>query len=325
MEQPPPVPPGLALRRQRPPALARPSWMSLSALRRCCGGSSPGGIPDDWSWQWTPAGALPAPICSSRSAPRAGIPTCGIGAPSPSAPPAANACPPAPSSPFPTLPGSVVAPPSAGLRPAPLHPAGGLVRRAGGTLDHPHRPALRRRSAVSWYALRFWIELGFKACPVLDTGALKSLGWKWDKTRRTDPDPRLPPLAGAARWPPCWPWPTAPGWRTLTIVGIAPEQPAHAAQGPGSQSSGPSDPSGAYRQRRPLRHRLAPAADAQGPPVELGLTAPRTLAGTQVQPEGDPPCALVTTVTYPFQTRGEGVLQSSYSAELHRIICVGLP
>ena len=29
---------------------------------------------------------------------------------------------------------------------------------------------------VSWCALRFWIELGFKA--------LKSLGWKWDKTRR---------------------------------------------------------------------------------------------------------------------------------------------
>ena len=31
----------------------------------------------------------------------------------------------------------------------------------------------------SWYALRFWIELGFKA--------IKSLGWKWDRTRRTDP------------------------------------------------------------------------------------------------------------------------------------------
>ena len=31
----------------------------------------------------------------------------------------------------------------------------------------------------SWYALRFWIELGFKA--------IKSLGWKWDKTRRTGP------------------------------------------------------------------------------------------------------------------------------------------
>ena len=32
---------------------------------------------------------------------------------------------------------------------------------------------------VSWYALRFWIELGFKA--------VKSLGWQWDQTRRTDP------------------------------------------------------------------------------------------------------------------------------------------
>ncbi|MYC46728.1 MAG: hypothetical protein F4X45_00120 [Chloroflexi bacterium] len=32
----------------------------------------------------------------------------------------------------------------------------------------------------SWYALRFWIELGFKA--------IKSLGWKWDKTQRTDPE-----------------------------------------------------------------------------------------------------------------------------------------
>ena len=32
---------------------------------------------------------------------------------------------------------------------------------------------------MSWYALRFWIELGFKA--------VKSLGWKWDKTRRTAP------------------------------------------------------------------------------------------------------------------------------------------
>ena len=35
------------------------------------------------------------------------------------------------------------------------------------------------RVGPSWYALRFWIELGFKA--------LKSLGWKWDKTQRTDP------------------------------------------------------------------------------------------------------------------------------------------
>ena len=32
---------------------------------------------------------------------------------------------------------------------------------------------------VSWYALRFWIELGFRE--------VKSLGWQWQKTRRTDP------------------------------------------------------------------------------------------------------------------------------------------
>lgn len=32
---------------------------------------------------------------------------------------------------------------------------------------------------VCWYALRFWIEMGFRA--------LKTLGWQWNKTRRTDP------------------------------------------------------------------------------------------------------------------------------------------
>ena len=32
---------------------------------------------------------------------------------------------------------------------------------------------------MSWYELRFWIETGFKA--------LKSVGWQWRKTRRTDP------------------------------------------------------------------------------------------------------------------------------------------
>jgi Transposase DDE domain len=32
---------------------------------------------------------------------------------------------------------------------------------------------------IAWYGVRMWIELGFKA--------LKSLGWHWDKTRRTDP------------------------------------------------------------------------------------------------------------------------------------------
>lgn len=33
---------------------------------------------------------------------------------------------------------------------------------------------------VSWYALRMWIELGFRA--------LKGVGWKWEQSRRTDPE-----------------------------------------------------------------------------------------------------------------------------------------
>jgi hypothetical protein len=33
---------------------------------------------------------------------------------------------------------------------------------------------------VSWYGLRIWIELGFRT--------LKSLGWQWERTRRSDPE-----------------------------------------------------------------------------------------------------------------------------------------
>ena len=32
---------------------------------------------------------------------------------------------------------------------------------------------------MSWYALRAWVELGFRA--------LKGLGWQWQRSRRTDP------------------------------------------------------------------------------------------------------------------------------------------
>lgn len=36
------------------------------------------------------------------------------------------------------------------------------------------------RVGVCWYGLRVWVELGFRV--------LKSLGWHWERTRRTDPD-----------------------------------------------------------------------------------------------------------------------------------------
>ena len=42
-------------------------------------------------------------------------------------------------------------------------------------------------AGTSWYALRFWIEVGFKPALGPDRGALKSLEWQWQKTRRTDP------------------------------------------------------------------------------------------------------------------------------------------
>jgi len=35
------------------------------------------------------------------------------------------------------------------------------------------------RVGAAWYGLRIWVELGFRA--------LKSVGWRWQRTRRTDP------------------------------------------------------------------------------------------------------------------------------------------
>ena len=64
-------------------------------------------------------------------------------------------------------------------RPAPdRHPGRGLDDGTGGALGGGHRPAARR-VGVGWYALRMWVELGFRA--------LKGLGWQWQRSRRTDP------------------------------------------------------------------------------------------------------------------------------------------
>ena len=90
----------------------------------------------------------------------------------------------------------------------------------------------------SWYALRFWIELGFKA--------VKSLGWKWDKTRRTAR--RASPATGwCCRWQHCWPWPMAPGWKTPMTAGLLqatcarrPRRRLPGAATPGAGRYGPS-------------------------------------------------------------------------------------
>ena len=171
-------------------------------------------------------------------------------------------------------------------RPAPFHPAGGLVppsRKGSSLTDHC------RHAGPSWYALRFWIELGFKA--------IKSLGWKWDKTRRTDParisrhwlvlsvasllalaygtrvedaqDRRIAP--GSLRAPPKA---LAPNHRTLVVVART----------------------GVIRHGIDWLRRLR-----SGSPLEPRLAAARTLAPTQAQPGGHPSCAFVAAVTYPCQ------------------------
>ena len=50
---------------------------------------------------------------------------------------------------------------------------------------------------VSWYALRFWIELGFKACPRPRPGGHQEHGLEVGQDQKDRPHPRLPPLAGA--------------------------------------------------------------------------------------------------------------------------------
>ena len=49
----------------------------------------------------------------------------------------------------------------------------------------------------SWYALRFWIELGFKACPRPRPGGHQEPGLEVGQDPPHRPGPYLPPLAGA--------------------------------------------------------------------------------------------------------------------------------
>ena len=123
---------------------------------------------------------------------------------------------------------------------------------------------------VSWYALRFWTELGFRA--------VKNLGWQWQKTRRTDP-------ARISRH-----WLVLPAATLLTLAygtrvedaydrrEDAPRQLASAARGAGAHSPQQPGEAGTDRQRNPLRHRLAEAIAAPGPVLEPGMAAARTLA-----------------------------------------------
>ena len=79
----------------------------------------------------------------------------------------------------------------------------------------------------SWYALRFWIELGFKA--------IKSLGLEMGQDPPHRPHPRLPPLAGAVGGHPAGPGLRHQGGRRPGAEDCS-REPAGAAQSAGSQS-----------------------------------------------------------------------------------------
>ena len=92
----------------------------------------------------------------------------------------------------------------------------------------------------SRYALRFWIELGFKACPRPRPGGHQEPGLEVGQDPAHRPGPHLPPLAGAVgghtagpglrhqSLPPA----TTGGWRRPGPEDC-PRQPADAAQSPG--------------------------------------------------------------------------------------------
>ena len=131
-------------------------------------------------------------------------------------------------------------------RPAPLHPAGGLVRRAGRTLDHPHRPAAGGR----WTQLvrpALLDRTGLQSLPSAPTGG-PSKAWAGSGTRPEGPIRRGSPATGwCCRWRRCWPWPMAPGWKTPMTAGLPQATCAHrprrrlpGAATPGAGRYGPS-------------------------------------------------------------------------------------
>ena len=144
----------------------------------------------------------------------------------------------------------------------------------------------------SWYALRFWIELGFKA--------IKSLGWKWDKTRRTDPTR------------------VSRHWLVLSVAtllalayGTRVEDAHDRRVAPGNLRTPPRTLAPNHRDPRSrpartvsvIRHGIdwLRRLLLKGRLWSRVWLLPRTLATTQGQPGGHPSCALVTAHTYPCQ------------------------
>ena len=115
------------------------------------------------------------------------------------------------------------------LRPTPLHPAGGLVRPAGGTLDHPHRPA-SPGSGTQLVRSPFLDRAGLQSLPPATTGG-PSRAWAGNGRRPAGPiRSEYRAIGWCCRWQHCWHWPTGPGWKT-PMTGRLP--PAACARRPG--------------------------------------------------------------------------------------------
>ena len=179
---------------------------------------------------------------------------------SPSAPTAANACPPAPSSPFPTPPGSGAAPPS-GRQPlsaaAPCWWSGTPGRKNPGS------------SSPTWRPIR-WDPVGTPCASGSSWASRPSRAWAGSGTRPGAPtQPASPATGWCCRWQLCWPWPMAPGSKTPRSAASPQATCARRPRLVAAKHRDPLEPSGTHRQRHPPRHRLAPAAccsgDASGP------------------------------------------------------------
>ena len=69
------------------------------------------------------------------------------------------------------------------------------------------------QAGVSWYALRFWIELGSR----------RSRAWAGSGRRPAGPTrSEYRAIGWCCRWQHCWHWPTGPGWKTAYDRRIAP-------------------------------------------------------------------------------------------------------
>ena len=169
-------------------------------------------------------------------------------------------------------------------------------------MDHPDRPA----------AGPGWSELVRAA--LLDRVGLQGgqePGMEVGQDQENRPGAHLPALAGAvggdAAGPGLW-HQSGRRQRAKDCAG----QPAGAPQSLSRTGYGgaaipaplPVAQAKTDRQRHPPRHRLAAAVAAPGPPLEPGLAAARTLAGTQAQPGGHPPCPRLKTPYLPLSGGG---------------------